>query len=99
MKLSQDFKRFGLVVFAGFALSGCMTGNGGGDGSTTTFSPTEQADGGGPAVTAEGQVRHEEECVPIAETDRVQPPSVEMGVARDLGNHSAVQAYTRYNCR
>jgi hypothetical protein len=99
MMLFQGFKKFELVMLTGFVLSGCVTGHSDGQNSASPISPTKQTDGQATTVTADGQVKHQEYCVPVAEIDRVQSPSVEMGVSRNLAEEYTVQPYTRFNCR
>ena len=99
MKLRQGSKRLGIFIFFGIAFSGCVTGDRTGQEFISPMSPSENAGGQATTVTAEGQVKHEETCMPQAEADRIQPPSIEVGLSRQVAGHSLTQPYTRFSCR
>lgn len=100
MIVFKGCRTFALTVFSGYVLFGCVTGNSPSQDSASPLAHSEQNDGQGTTVTAEGLIKHEETCIPIAETDRLQPPSVELGVTRNLtAEHTITRPYTRFNCR
>jgi hypothetical protein len=96
----QGSRSLGITLITGLSMFGCITGNSVSEGSSSLTSPSEQEVGQATTVTAEGMVKHEEACVPVAETDRVQTPSLELGVSRDTTNvGTRLRPYTRFNCR
>lgn len=99
MKQLSYSKTVGLLISTMFAVSGCVTKNGTDQDYSPSLTPAEQVGGQATTVTTEGQVKHEEVCVPEAETGRVQAPSVEVGLSRKVTDNSLTQPYTRFNCR
>jgi len=99
MTFAWYLTRCGLAL-AGLAFAGCATVVGEGSReSPPVLTPTEQVDGQATSVTAEGQMKHEEECVPEAEANRVEAPSVEVGLSKNIAAGSPTQPYTRFKCR
>jgi len=93
---------FSCVFVFGFLL-GCVSG--GYDSTDTERADrpvaTTEVEPGAQIVTAAGPVEHQEECVPVAETKRAGPPSVEFGLTTPVGeltDYSSASFYSRYVC-
>ncbi len=100
MKRSQVSKYLWLAAFSGFVFYGCVTQEGDEHNTTSGLVPsTAEAEGQATTVTAEGEIKREQNCVPSAEKNRVEAPSVELGISRPIDANSPAQPYTRYNCR
>jgi hypothetical protein len=96
----QGFSSLGITFITVLFMFGCVTGNSASEDSSSLVSQSEHEGGQATTVTAEGLVKHEEVCVPVAETDRVQTPSLELGVSRDTTTaDTRLRPYTRFNCR
>jgi hypothetical protein len=100
MKRIQVSRCLGLAAFLGFVFYGCVTRDGVEANSTSELVPSAaEANGQATTVTAEGEIKREQNCVPSAEKDRVEAPSVELGISRPIDANAQTQPYTRYNCR
>lgn len=90
-------------VFATGFLMGCISG---GNDSTNTEKAdrpvsTVEVVPAAQTVTAAGPVQHLKECLPVAETKRAGPPSVEFGLTTPVGqfaDYSSASFYSRYVC-